>query len=341
MILPDDDSLVLPDTDDGPLVIDSTVPIWDGTQADLLGLLPGAFQGNTPVVDRDAVLRMLGEAGNALWARSSAALESQQSPRFADDVWLDWWGDLLGRRRQTGELTAAYRARLLSVIATITPAAIKGAVDAVVATLTRAKAIYLEPAVDHAFCAPATAADAVIVNSSNDPASSTYSTQSHGVAAAWAAFTQPVAGASTPNMSVYANRSARLLSNYPGASNPNPPSYVTPVTTGGLFWIILPANSGDNTRLAFSSPVVGGFADDSQFVAPATTSDPVIINSNNDPSSGTYAGQSHGVVPTWAYGFCGPASSSLGDLIVSEVDRRLAAGIAYAVIFDPLIASAV
>ena len=49
----------------------------------------------------------------------------------------------------------------------------------------------------------------------------------------------------------------------------------------------------------------------------------------------------HGVVPTWAYGYIEPAGPSLGELIISEVDRRIAAGTAYAIIFDPLIGNVI
>jgi len=276
VILASDDSIVLPDSDDGALVIDATPLLWDGTTSDLLSLLPGAFRGGEQI-DRDAVLQMIGALSNEEWARVAFVLEAQQSPRFADGPWLDWWGDILGRRRQPGETEAAYRARLLVAFATITPDAIKGAVDAIVATLSKSKAIYEEPAIDAAFCGT--------------------------VDCAWQSFTQP------------ANR--RLLSNYPGAANASPPSYAVPVTTGGLFWIILPADSAGYDRVPFASPLSGGFTDDWQFVAPATSP------------------------PTWAYGYTAPATSSLGDLIISEVERRIASGTAYFILFDPLIANAI
>lgn len=276
MRIPADDSLVLPDSDDGELVADPTAPAWDGTSADLLGLLPGVFRSGTQI-DRDAVLAMLGDVSNEEWARFAHVLEAQQSPRFADGEWLDWWGDQLGRKRQPGETETAFRARLLSPPAVITPAAIKGAVDSIVATFTDSKAIYLEPAIDAAFCAP--------------------------LGSTWNAFAQ--------------SETKRLLSDYPDAAYTNPPSYTTPITTGGLFWIVLPANSGDHDRAPFASPLSGGFTNDWQFVAPVSPT------------------------PSWGYGYSSAATASLGELIISEVERRIAAGTAYAIYFDPLLFTAV
>jgi hypothetical protein len=276
VILPADDSLILPDSDDGALVVDASSPAWNGTQQDLLGLIPGIFRSGS-MIDREAVLNMLGNISNEEWARVAFVLEAQQSPRFADGEWLAWWGDILGRRQQPGETAAAYRQRLLTPVAVITPSAIKTAVDAAVALFTTFHAIYLEPALDCAFAAP--------------------------VVCPWDAFAQP--------------SNQRLLSYYPDAANPNPPSYAVPVTTGGLFWIILPSNAGDYERVPFASPTTNGFTDDWEFVAPVSP------------------------IPAWAYGYTARASVPLGELIISEVDRRIAEGTAYFVLFDPFIATAV
>lgn len=346
MILPDDDSLVLPDEDDGPFVIDATIPAWDGTMADLLNLLPAVFRTGS-LADRDAVLTMLGTVSNTVWARSSFVLDAQKSPRFAEGAWLDDWGERLGRKRQPTEADPAYRARLLSPPDMITPSAIKAAVDGVVAQFTPLRAIYLEPAVDAAYCQPATASDDIIANSNSDPAAASYAGQAHGVTATWAAFTQPIAGQSTANQTVYANTTRRLLSYYPGTANPTPPSYSTPNTTGGEFWIIPPADAAADDQTPHAQPVAdsitsGQFNADSEFVAPATSSDPTNANSNNDSSSSTYGTQSvHGTLPTWAGGFCGRPGLSLGELIISEVEHRIAGGTNYRIIFDPFIASAI
>ena len=347
MILPPDDSLVLPDSDDGSMVVDASARAWDGTQGDLLRLLPAVYRRGT-LVDRDAVLGMLADVAMLVWARTSFTMEAGASPRFADEPWLAEWGDTLGRRQQPGETSAAYRQRLLQRFATITPAAIKGAVDALVAAYTARHAVYLEPAVDAAYCAPASTADTVVQNSNNDPTAASYTGQVHAKVPVWAAFAQPVAGGTTENISVYANLTRRLLSYYPDqALNPTPPSYAVPLTTGGEFWILPPADSADDSATPHAqpttdSPTTGVFNGDYDFAAPATSSDAVVENSNNDSTSSTYGTQSaHGVVPAWAYGYTTRPGLSLGEQIISEVERRIAAGTNWRLIYDPALPNAI
>jgi len=344
VILPPDDSIVLPASDDGNIVIDKTNPtvslaagstVTTSTLADLLSLLPGAFRGGSSAI-RDTLLQTWGEMANAMWARASFVLEAQQSPRFADTSWLDVWGDIFKKARLAAEDDPTYRARLLAPVDVVTPNAIKPAVIAIAQQYTQLAPVFFET-VDAAFCGPATTSDAVVKNSNNDSSSSTYGTQpQHGVLPPWQTWTQPQLGASTTNQTVVASRSRRLLANYPDKAS-NPPVYTVPAV-GAIFFIVLQSDSNDDSQMPFCNTVAAV----TDYCAPATTSDPVVTHSNNDPTDPTYGTQpSHGVVPTWSPGFCGPVGNTLMEQIRNEVEQRKAGGVSWFAFVDPLLNGAV
>lgn len=348
MNLPKGDTILLPKTD--TLAIDSSEPVVTldtlSVREQMLFLLPSAFRRGE-MVDRDSVLAMEAAINNEQWTRTSILMATKQSPRFCEGTDLDWWGVVLGRPRALGEFDPSYRARLLQRPAVITPEAIKAAVGAAVAQFPPAKVFYVEPAIDEIYVAPASASDPVITNSNNDSASPSYPGQAHGVAADWSAFTQPVAGQSTENQSVFVDATVRLLSYYPDDTlNPTPPGYVVPVVTGAVFWIITSGDLTNDSLSPHAQPVddsltSGQFNDDFEFVAPATTSDPVVVNSNNDSAAPSYANQDHGVVPKWAYGYIARQGANLGELIIAEVAPRKGGGVSYLILFDPYLGTAV
>lgn len=347
MRLPVGDTIVLPGTDDGALVVDNSeppIPV-DAAQlrVELLKLLPSAFRGGV-LVDRDAVLAMLAQIANTQWASGSFALAATASPRFANGAGLDWWGVLFGRPRQPGEIDTDYRERLLSRPSVITPAAIEAAVNAVLAAFRPAQVAYLEPAIDAAYCTPASASDPVVANSNNDPSSTSYAGQGHAAVSSWCAFTQPVAGQSTANQTVFANTTKRLLSYYPDdLLDPSPPSYVVPNVLGAIGWIVTSGDLTNDSLTPHAQPVVDTFEmfnDDFEFVAPATTADAVVVNSNNDSAAPSYSGQAHGIVPSWA-GYAARQGGNLGDLIIAEVQSRRGGGVAFVVMFDPYLGNAI
>lgn len=163
--LPNDDSFILDSSDDGPVVIDRDELVYQ-TLDDLKALVP-AFLRNVSSPLRDAYLFMWGDMSRAMQARSGFVLESQASPRFAEGIWLDYWGILLNKPRYANELDSDYRARLLLGFDIVSPAAIKGAVNAIVAQLFPNSNIainFQEPGIDQAFMAPATRSDPIIQN---------------------------------------------------------------------------------------------------------------------------------------------------------------------------------
>lgn len=154
MRLPAGNSIPLPPTNEETIVADATDPPVRWAIEELLPFLPGWARAGSLAV-RDAMLKALAEMCRLAWAQMSRRLNAQRSPRHAAGAWLTEHGELRHVPRAPGEDESAYRQRLLHPIAIITPNAIKAAVDAVVAKVTRSKAAYLEPAVDGSiFLAP-------------------------------------------------------------------------------------------------------------------------------------------------------------------------------------------
>jgi hypothetical protein len=123
------------------------------TREALLALAPSwVREAEGPV--RDAVLDALAAQANLTWARVGQALAQAASPRNAAGVWLDAWGEFLHRPRVAGEGDGPLRARLLTQPDVVTPSAIRGAVERLVAEATAVPAVAMEPAVDAVFAAP-------------------------------------------------------------------------------------------------------------------------------------------------------------------------------------------
>jgi hypothetical protein len=128
MLLPETNSIELAETND-ELVLDASdrpAPTLD----DMLALLPGwARDLESPV--RDALLLAWRAMANHLWARIGQLLAAGASPRAAEGIWLEAWGQELRRARFEGETDAQYRARLLSPPDVVSPNAVVAAVHEV------------------------------------------------------------------------------------------------------------------------------------------------------------------------------------------------------------------
>lgn len=149
MRLPDDDSIELPD-DDSYAIDRSEHPAPD--DATVLAMLPSwARRGDS--VMRDAVVRAIRHVAELLWSRQVFLLMAAASPRFAEGADLDELGRRRRRPRVLGESDAAYRERLLSRSARLTPVAITDALRALVERPQPAP-IALEIDEAGAFCAP-------------------------------------------------------------------------------------------------------------------------------------------------------------------------------------------
>jgi hypothetical protein len=224
--LPVDNSIILSSTNDN-LVIDRSdrpVPSLDDAQK----LLPGwAREFDSPV--RDAMLAAWRAMANVLWARIGHLLARYISPRFASGAWLGDWGAAL-KRAKSDETEGQYRTRLLNPPQVVTPNAIQAAVDAVVAEYTPIKAVYLEPAVDAAFCSPVSGCD-------------------------WASFMQP--------------SDTRLWADYPDNINPTVGAYLVPVVNTPLLWVVLPV-PGDGDDLAFCVSLTATPVNPTDYISPDT-----------------------------------------------------------------------
>ena len=149
MRLPDDDSIELPD-DDSYAIDRSAHPAPD--DATVLAMLPSwARRGDS--VMRDAVVRAIRRVAELLWSRQVFLLMAAASPRFAEGADLDELGRRRRRPRVLRESDAAYRERLLSRSARLTPVAITEALRALVERPQPAP-IALEIDEAGAFCAP-------------------------------------------------------------------------------------------------------------------------------------------------------------------------------------------
>lgn len=318
--LPSDDSIVLDASDDGPLVVDRNGPIWQ-TLNDLLQLLPAVLRSGSSNL-RDTWLQVWGQAALAGQASAGYVLEAQESPRYAEGLWLDAWGVLLGKPRAPDEVDSDFRARLMTGVDLLTPAAIKSAVANIVGATP---VVYNEPAVDQAFCGPATI---------SDPASQNATKQTIAVLQTWFAFTQPqipLSGVATQNQSVYYAKNLRFFANYAGVTgNTSIGAFSAPIASG--FWILVQAPIGDDAltphseKLSFSTGAGGGTVglDPQDFLTGVTGS----TTQNQSVTTGT---------PSWtalAYGYVPQAYDTIVDKFNIEVSRRKAAGVPWVVLVD-------
>lgn len=166
MLLPIDDSVALDPSDDGGLVVDRNELVFS-TLDDVLKLLPAFARGGTSAL-RDAWLQTWGQMSATIQARYGFLLGAQESPRFAEGLWLDLFGTLFNKPRTANESDVDYRARLLIQIDIVTPTAIKTAVNAALVQFLpnfTGSIIYQEPSIDAAYMAPATTSDPVNANS--------------------------------------------------------------------------------------------------------------------------------------------------------------------------------
>lgn len=325
MLLPDDDSIVLPDVDDGAFVIDRNEPPA-ATQADLDSLVPAVFRSFASP-PRDAMLQTWGAGSNAAYASSVRALDKRLSPRFADGDDVDEWGDIYGRKRAPQESTPDYRARLLQPFDVITPDAIQAVVRALVAEITTFPPAFLEPTVDALFLCNATASDPVIKNSNNDPASSTYDATQANTLPDWSGY--------------WSGLGERLWADDPDSINPTSGAYIiklygfrTPTVNQfaerltnpqwfSLFWIVIPGNAGDDSDGPCFMPLSADDDDDTDYLE-GISGETTLHQTNIDPASPTdYTG-----------GFYPARAESLLDRINSEVERRRACGTAWIAFYD-------
>jgi hypothetical protein len=195
-----------------PLVVDRSNPPVRTLQ-DAISLLPGVAQeAEGPV--RDAVLQMIRKTANALWARAGRVLSALVSPRFAVGTWLDDWGNLLKRRRRPLETDGEYRARLMSTMDMLTPAAIRRTLDAIYAGEPFRRPVMMEPATDWIFC------------------------QDADTDSAWLAYVQ--------------GQDARLWADYPDNPNPHCGVMACYADNPAEFWVICPGDALLDETAAFA-----------------------------------------------------------------------------------------
>lgn len=321
--LPSDDSLALDDADDGSLVVDRVGPIWQ-TLDDLKGLMPAVLRGGTSVV-RDAWLQTWGQAALYAQAHFGYVLDAQQSPRFADGLWLDAWGELLGLPRAPGEIDSDYRLRLMQPADLVSPVAVKSAVNAVLTSLSAAPVVYNEPAVDQAYCGPATTSDPINPHAEQQTIASLQT---------WFAFTQPqvpLSGAGGINQTVYYNQNLRFWANYVGLTgNTDIGAFAAPIGPG--FWIIVQAPIGDDAQTPHSEPLSFSTStgpstiglDASDFVQGKTGL--TTINQSSVQGDPTFTAVSYGYAPA--------AYDTIIDRFNIEISRRKAAGVPWVVMID-------
>lgn len=321
--LPSDDSLALDASDDGPFVVDRVGLLWE-TLDDLKGLLPAVLRGGTSAL-RDAWLQAWGTG--ALGAQSSVgfALEAQASPRFADGLWLDAWGELLSRPRAPDESDSDYRARLMTSPDLVSPSAVKAAVDSIVASLGLPPVIYNEPAVDEAFCGPATTSDQVNPNSEQQAIVSLVP---------WHAFTQPLvplSGVAGVHQSIYYAQNLRFWADYAGLTgNQKIGAFASPL--GASFWIIVQSAVADDGLTPHSEPLIFSTSAGSGTVGLDPQDFVQGITGLTTPDQSVVSG-----TPSWtaiSYGYAPQAYDTVIDKFNIEVSRRKAAGVPWVVMVD-------
>lgn len=321
--LPSDDSLVLDASDDGPLVVDRVGPIWQVLN-DLLGLLPAILRGGSSTL-RDAWLQTWGQAALVAQSRFGFVLDAQISPRFAEGLWLDAWGVLLGKPRAPDEVDSDYRARLMTGVDLVSPTAIKAAVNAVIQTSGSIPVIYNEPAVDQAYCGPAT---------TSDPGNPNARQQTIGALQTWFAFTQPqipLNGVAGINQTIYYAQNLRFWANYTGLTgNTKIGAFSAPLGAG--FWIIAQAPLGDDGLTPHSEPIAfsvgGGPSTIGLDVSDFATGITGVTTPNQTATGGTPA------FTALAFGYVPAAYDTIIDRINIEVSRRRAAGVPWVAMVD-------
>jgi hypothetical protein len=190
----------------------------------------------------------------------------------------------------------------------VTPTAIRGAVNELVAHYTPLAANLQEPMVDAMFMGPASAADPP------KPNASVVST----TVPAWQAFIQ--------------SKTRRLWANYPDRPTTiKAGAYIVPAAAGATLWVTLPGQTGDASSAAHLSQTsaslgwfgatdfIGGISGDS---GPNRT---LIITSLGTPLQ---------------YAFTTKAATSLIDAVASEIEQRRAHGVRAFILIDPLFQSA-
>lgn len=300
MLLPDDNSLVLVDDNDSFIVDGSEPPAK--TIDDVRALLPAYAREGDDTAMRAAVLGGWRAASNFVWARTGLVLSAQRTPRHASGPALDAWAPFYGRRRAPGEIDGPYRARLLTAVDMVTPAAIKAAVDTLVAQFTTQAATYLEPvAGDAMFMGPATNADPPKPNAN----------VTSNTVPPWQAFIQPGAG--------------RLWAHYPDRpAGTKTGAYIVPVG-GARFWIVLPGLPGDGTTAPHTMPLA----------TPATLLGPMDFIQGVAGVSGPHQSVVAGAPFGGYQGFLPRAATSLIDAVCDEVEQRKAGGVTSSILFDP------
>lgn len=323
VLLPSDDSLVLDDSDDGPLVVDRVGPVWQ-TLDDLLGLLPAVLRKGSSTL-RDVWLQTWGAVVLQAQADAGFVLEAQASPRFADGLWLDSWANTLGHPRTPGEDDAALRARLMGNSDLVSPTAIKGIVNTVVAAANEPPVIYNEPAVDQAFCGPATTSDPVNINSEQ---------QSIAVLQPWFAFVQPLvplSGVGAINQTIYYGQNLRFWANYSGVTgNTDIGAFAAPLGPG--FWVIVQNPVDDDALTPHSEPLAF-----STGTGPSTIGlDPQDFVQGITGATTPHQSEVLGT-PTntsISYGYAPQAYDTIIDRFDSEIARHKAAGVPWVVMID-------
>lgn len=324
MILPSGDTLTLSADNDAlslppgatPLVIDRTQPAAGLTLTDYLQYCPSWARKGTSAL-RDAFLQTWAQMINELWVRYSAVLEAQATPRFAEGIWLDSLGQLLGKPRAPGEDDPTYRGRLLIAIDVVSPVAIKAAINTVFTTFYPNIAqnfIYNEPSIDLPFAGPASTSDPV-------DAFAHGSRQTIGSLSTWIFWSQPVAGISTSNQTVVDNATRRFFGTDP-LTTKKYGAWAVPANNA-QFWIVLQSALSDDSQVPychslndltpafqqydFTYGIAGGSTTNQTVIAPASTGGPFITP-----------------VPCVAL-----TPTSIVDQLYYEIERRRAAGVSW------------
>lgn len=306
MKLPDDNNIVLPVDNDSMIADGSELPA--PTVDDARALLPLYAQAGADAPVRAGVLNGFRNVANFTHARVGLVLSAQRTPRHASGSMLDWWGPIFGRQRAPAEGDPSYRQRLLTPSQMVTPVAIKGAVNALVAQYTPQPVNYQEPMVDAMFMGPASATDPPKPNASIVS----------NVVPAWQAFIQ--------------SKTRRLWANYPDRPSAiKTGAYLVPVAAGATIWVTLPGQPGDASSAPHCSRLdaalswygatdfIGGISGDS---GPHRT---VIPSSAGTPPQ---------------YAFVTQATTSLNDAVASEIEQRRAHGVRAFILTDPLFLTA-
>jgi len=153
VLVPDDFDITIPEEGAAEWLAvtdDEFIPEWDIKRLREMFLPAYARSGEDPL--RDAHLKAMARMHNLVHADTIRLMAAQQSPRFADGVLLEAWGDETGIAKIPSETEGAYRRRLLVEQTGITPRSIKEAVRAELAARFQPKnAVFVETKRDFAF----------------------------------------------------------------------------------------------------------------------------------------------------------------------------------------------